>query len=130
MAKMQIREGKTHVGRVVARKESTGQENGGKRENRAWWDCGKSNTLQRGVARASNRNLYAICKDDSENIEETFDHDEELQAWGLLGESENEQRQESISRQDKQKHEENQSCMLHYCVWKTARTRAPRQSLK
>ena len=42
--------------------------------------------------------MYAIDEDDSENIAESVDNEEELQAWCLLEESEHEQWQEVISR--------------------------------
>ena len=47
--------------------------------------------------------MYAIEEDDSETVEEATDDEEDLQAWCLLEESENEQWQEVISRRDKQK---------------------------
>ena len=52
--------------------------------------------------KGGDEDLYAIDEDESEDIEETLDSDEEFQAWCLLGESENEQWQEVISRRDKE----------------------------
>ena len=59
--------------------------------------------LQRGVEEGGNNNLHAIDEDDSENGEEATDNEEDLQAWCLFEECENEQWQEVISRRDKQK---------------------------
>ena len=47
--------------------------------------------------------MYAIDEDDSENVEELAEDEDDLQAWCLLEESENEQWQEVISRRNKQK---------------------------
>ena len=42
--------------------------------------------------------MYSIDEDDSGNVEEATDNEEDVQAWCLLEESENEQWQEVISR--------------------------------
>ena len=47
--------------------------------------------------------MSATDEDESETIEATPDTDEELEVWCFLEESEHEQRQEVISRQQKQK---------------------------
>ena len=47
--------------------------------------------------------MYAIDEDDSENVEESAEDEDDLQAWCLLEESENEQWQEVISRRNKQR---------------------------
>ena len=49
-----------------------------------------------------NKFLYAIDEDDGENAEESTENEEDLQAWCLLEESENEW-QEVISKQNKKK---------------------------
>ena len=57
--------------------------------------------------------MYAIDEDDSENLEEALDNEEDLRAWCLSEESENEQWQEAISRRDKQKvKKSNQASLL------------------
>ena len=48
--------------------------------------------------KGSNRNLYAMDEDENENVEEVAQVEEDLQAWCLLEESENEQWQEVISK--------------------------------
>ena len=47
--------------------------------------------------------MYAIDEDDVENAEESTENEEELQAWCLLEESENEQWQEVIRKQSKRR---------------------------
>ena len=47
--------------------------------------------------------MYAIDEDDSENVEESAEDEDDLQAWCLLEESEHEQWQEVISRRSKQR---------------------------
>ena len=46
--------------------------------------------------------MHAVDDDDSGNVEEATDNEEDMQAWCLLEESENEQWQEVISRRDRQ----------------------------
>ena len=48
--------------------------------------------------KGGNRKLYAVDEDDGENAEESTENEEDLQAWCLLEESENEQWQEVISK--------------------------------
>ena len=45
--------------------------------------------------------MYAVDEDDGENAEESTENEEDLQAWCLLEESENEQWQEVISKHNK-----------------------------
>ena len=45
--------------------------------------------------------MYAVDEDDGENAEESTENDEDLQAWCLLEESQNEQWQEVISKHNK-----------------------------
>ena len=62
--------------------------------------------------KGGNTNLYAI-DEDSGNIEESVRNEEDLQAWCLLEESENEQWQEVINRRDKQRAKKaNQASLL------------------
>ena len=57
--------------------------------------------------------MYAIDEDDSENVEESAEDEEDLLAWCLLEESENEQWQEVISRRSKQRAKQvNQASLL------------------
>ena len=53
--------------------------------------------------KGGNNNLCAIVDDDRENVEEATDKKEDLQAWCLLEDSENEQWQEVIRRRGKYK---------------------------
>ena len=63
--------------------------------------------------KGGNKNLYVIDEDDSENVEESAENEEDLQAWCLLEESENEQWQEVISRRCKQRAKKvNQASLL------------------
>ena len=55
--------------------------------------------------KGSNKNLYAIDEDDNENVDESTEDEDDLQAW-CLEESENEQWQEVISRRNKRKTKE------------------------
>ena len=69
--------------------------------------------MQLGAGKEETKNLYAINEDDSENVEESAETEEYLQAWCLLEESENEQRQEVISRRSKQRSKKvNQASLL------------------
>ena len=74
-----------------------------------------------GVERAATTCTRLMKK--SENIEETPDNDEELQAWCLLEESDNEQWQEVVSSEDK-------STKRHRYVWRTVQIRAQRKLWK
>ena len=51
-------------------------------------------------------------EDDSENVEEPTENEENLQAWCILEESENEQWQEVISRRNKQRVKKNNQASL------------------
>ena len=55
------------------------------------------------MSKGRQEKLARLDEDETENIEETPNNDEELQAWCLLEEPENEQWQEVISRRDKHK---------------------------
>ena len=104
------------------KKGSKGQEKGGKGETRACWTCGKTGHMLRGVEREK---LVAIDEDDSENVEEATGNEEDLQAWCLSEESENEQWQEVTSRRGEE-----------YCLsvsvecGETVKNRARRNPLK
>ena len=66
-------------------------------------DVWKDRTHCSVVSNRGDKNLYAIDEEDSEFVEEATDNEEDLQAWCLLEESENEQWQEAVSRREKQK---------------------------
>ena len=63
--------------------------------------------------KGSKNNLYAIDEDDNENVDESTEDEDDLQAWCLLEGSENEQWQEVISRRNKRKTKKtNQASLL------------------
>ena len=79
-----------------------GQEEGGKGDSRTCL-CRKG----------GNKNLYAVDEDDGEKAEESTENEEDLQAWCLLEESENEQWQEVISKHHKRRvKKDNQASLL------------------
>ena len=67
-----------------------------------WLTFGKGGHTAARCRTAGDKNWYAI-EESSEHIEEANGSDEDLPAWCLLEESENEQRQEAVSRREKQK---------------------------
>ena len=95
--------GKNSWQKGSGKKGGKGQEKGGKGETRTCWTCGKTGHIAAWCRKGSNNNLYAIDEDDSENVEESAEDEDDLQAWCLLEESENEQWQEVISRRNKQR---------------------------
>ena len=84
-------------------KGGTGKEKGGKGESRTCWACGKTGRIAAWCRKGGNKNLYAVDEDDGENAEESTENEEDLQAWFSLEESENDQWQEVISKQNKRK---------------------------
>ena len=95
------------------KKGGKGQEKGGKGETRTCWTCGKAGHIAAGCRKGSNKNLYAIDEDDNENDEESAEDEDDLQAWCLLEESENEQWQKVISRRNRQRmKKDNQASLL------------------
>ena len=80
------------------KKGSKGQGKGGKGDSRKMLDVWRDRTHCSMVQERRQQNVYAIGEDDSENIEESADNEEDLQARCLLEESEHEQ---VISRRDK-----------------------------
>ena len=93
--------GKNSWQKGSGKKGGKGQEKGGKGETRTCWTCGKTGHIAAWCRKGSNINLYAIDEDDSENVEESAEDEDDLQAWCQLEESENEQWQEVISRRNK-----------------------------
>ena len=95
------------------KKGGKGQEKGGKGETRTCWTCGKTGHVAAGCRKGSSKNLYAVDEDDSEKVEESAEDEDDLQAWCLLEESENEQWQEVISRRNTQRvNRANQASLL------------------
>ena len=104
--------GKRYWQKGSGKKGGKGQEKGGKGETRTCWTCGKTGHIAAGC-RKGNKNLYAIDEDENENVEESAEDEDDLQAWCLLEESESEQWQEVISRRKKQRVKRaNQSSLL------------------
>ena len=57
--------------------------------------------------------MYAVDEDENENIEESVEEEDDLQAWCLLDESESEQWREVIHKRSKKKaKKDNQSSLL------------------
>ena len=83
------------------KKGGQGQENGGKGESRTCLDVLQDRHIAAWCRKGGNNILCANDEDDGENAEESTENEEDLQAWCLLEESENEQWQEVISKQNK-----------------------------
>ena len=86
--------GKNSWQKGSGKKGGKGQRKGGKGETWTCGTCGKTGHIAAGCRKGSNKNLYAIDEDDSENVEESAEDEEE---------SESEQWQEVISRRNKQR---------------------------
>ena len=89
--------------RAAARKEEKGKKRVAKEIPRTCWTCGKTGHIAAWCRKGGNNKLYAVDEDDGENAEESTENEEDLQAWCLLEESENEQWQEVISKQSKRR---------------------------
>ena len=95
------------------KKGGKAQEKRGKGETRTCWTCGKTGHIAAGCRKGGNKNLNAVDEDENENIEESVEEEDDLQAWCLLEESESEQWQEVISRKNKRRvKKDNQSSLL------------------
>ena len=57
---------------------------------RTCWTCGKTGHFAGWCRKGGNKHLYAVDEDDGENAEESTENEEDLKAWCLLLESENE----------------------------------------
>ena len=68
-------------GKNSGKKGGEGQDNGGKGESGTCWTCGKTGHIAAWCRKGSNKNLYAIDEDDSENVEESAEDEDDLQAW-------------------------------------------------
>ena len=105
--------GKNSWQKNSGRKGGKGQEKGGKGEARTCWTCGKMGHIAAECKKGNNKNLYAIDEDDNENVDKSTEDEDDLQAWCLLEESQNEQWQEVISRRNKRKTKKtNQASLL------------------
>ena len=105
--------GKTSWQKGSGKKGGKGQEKGGKGDSRTCWTCGKTGHIAAWCRKGGNTNVYAVDEDDGENVEESAENEEDLQAWCLLEESENEQWREVISRRSKQRaKKDNQASLL------------------
>ena len=101
---------RTHDRRAVERKAARGKREVAREKPQKIGRAARQDTLPRGVEKET---LCAIDEDDSENVEGATDNEEDLQAWCLSEESENEQGQEVITRRDKQRAKKaNQASLL------------------
>ena len=80
------------------RRQEKGQEKGGKGDTRVCWNCGKTRHIANCVKGSWNRSLNAVEEDTGDISEEVHEDEDELHAWCLLEESENEQWQEVASK--------------------------------
>ena len=64
------------------KKGGKGQEEGGKGETRTCWMCGKTGHIA-ACRKGGNKNLHAKDEDYSENTEESYENEEDLQAWKM-----------------------------------------------
>ena len=97
------------------KKGRKGQEKGGKGDSRTCWTFGKTGHIAAWCRKGGNTNLFSVGEDDGESAEEPTENEEDLQAWCLLEESENEQWQKVISKQNKRKvkkDKDNQASLL------------------
>ena len=95
-------EERTRGRRAAARKEK-GKRRVAKENPEHVGRAARQDTLQLGVEKVETQIKNAIDEDDGENAEESTENEEDLQAWCLLEESDNEQWQEVISKQKKRK---------------------------
>ena len=71
---------KTPGRKASGEKGGKGQEKGGKGETRTCWTCGKAGHIAAWCRKGGNENMCAIDEDDSENVEESAENEEDLQA--------------------------------------------------
>ena len=97
------RAGKGKWSKTRNKKGGKGQEKGGKGDTRVCWSCGKTGHVAANCTNGSlNRSLNAVEEDKGDICEEVHEDEDELHAWCLLEESENEQWQEVTSRVSKE----------------------------
>ena len=98
------RAGKGQWFKTEGKEGGTGQETGGKGDTRVCWRCGKTGHIAANCTEGSwNKCLNAVEEDKGDICEEVHEDEDELRAWCLLEESENEQWQEVISKKSKLK---------------------------
>ena len=73
-------EERTHGSRAVARKEAMCKRNVAREKTEHGWTCIKTRHIAVWCREGGNTHVHAIGANDSENVEETLDNDEELQA--------------------------------------------------
>ena len=90
--------------RPEARKGGKGQEKGGKGDTRVCWSCGNTEHSAANCVKGSwNRSLNAVEEHKGDISEEVHEDEDELHAWCLLEESENEQWKEVTSKKSQLK---------------------------
>ena len=102
-AKVERMEERTRGTRAAARKEEKGKRRVAKENPDHVGRAARQDTLQFDVEQWETHILYAVDGDDCENAEESTENEEDVQAWCWLEESENEQWQEVISKQNERK---------------------------
>ena len=81
------------------KKGGKGQETGGNGDIRVCWSCGKTGHIAAICTNGIwNKSLNALEEDKGDIREEVYEDEDELHAWCLLEESENEQWQEVTSK--------------------------------
>ena len=94
------RAGKGQWSKTGGKKGGKGQEKGGKSDTRLCKSCGKTGNC---TNESWNRSLNAVDEDKGDISEEVHEDEDELHAWCLLEESENEQWEEVICNKSKLK---------------------------
>ena len=98
------RAGKGQWSKTGGKKGGTGQAKGGKGDTRVCWSCGKTEHIAANCTkRRWNRSLNDVEEDKGDICEEVHEDEDELHAWCLLEECENEQWPEVISKKSKLK---------------------------
>ena len=79
------------LSKTGGKKGRKGQEKGGKGDIRVCWMCGKTEHIAANCTKGScNKSLNAVQEDKGDTSEEVHEDEDELHAWCLLEESENE----------------------------------------
>ena len=74
-------EERTHGRKAVARKEAKGKRKVARETQERVGLVARQDTLRR---KGGNKHLHAIDEDESENVEQSTENEEDLQAWCLL----------------------------------------------
>ena len=86
------------------KKGGKGQEKGGKGDIRVRWSCGKTGRVAANCTKENwNKSLNAVEEDNGDVSEKVREDEDELHAWCVLEESENEQWQEVTSKKTNSK---------------------------